>query len=410
MQIKLSAPKRIETSIQLPSSKSISNRVLIMHALGKGKDKPQNLSDCDDTQVMVRALADIHQPVVDIMAAGTAMRFLTAYLSVSPGERIITGTQRMKQRPIQILVEALRSLGAQIEYTEKEGFPPLKITGTTLHKEAISLPGNVSSQYISALLMIAPTLPQGLRLTLTGKIISRPYIDLTIALMKQFGVIAQWENEQVLKVAPQPYRSIPFFVESDWSAASYWYQLAALCPEANIDLPYLFKDSLQGDSKVADLFQLLGVSTTFTPQGVHLQKEKRAISRFDYNFINQPDLAQTLVVTCALLHLPFRFEGLQSLKIKETDRMAALICEMRKLGYVLHEEEGSILYWDGERCTAEENPVIETYEDHRMAMAFAPAGMVIQGLRINHPEVVSKSYPHFWENLQQAGFSIEKED
>ena len=410
MQIRITSPSQIETTIQLPSSKSISNRVLIINALGKGKDHPQNLSECDDTEVMVKALAGAHQPVIDIKAAGTAMRFLTAYLAVTPGERIITGTDRMKQRPIQLLVDALQSLGARISYEEKEGFPPLRIEGKALHGKEISLPGNISSQYISALLMIAPVLPNGIKLSLTGEIISKPYINLTIELMKQFGAIVNWTDGRTIEVQPKKYRSIPFFVESDWSAASYWYQIAALCPQSSITLPYLYKNSLQGDSKVADLFLRLGVETIFTDHGVQLQKGDVTIENFEYNFINQPDLAQTFVVTCALMQIPFRFEGLQSLKIKETDRMAALICEMKKLGYVLHEEGGSILYWDGERCKADEKPVIDTYDDHRMAMCFAPACLAVPMLWINHPEVVSKSYPRYWEDLKQAGFKFEKEE
>ena len=239
MQIKVTAPAQIYTTIQLPSSKSISNRALIINALGNRTFQLENLSDCDDTQVMIHALND-GKNTIDIMAAGTAMRFLTAYLSVTPGTRIITGTQRMQQRPIQVLVNALRELGAEIEYIINDGYPPLRITGHKLQKDTISLPGNISSQYISALLMIAPILSNGLALTLTGEIISRPYINLTLQLMNDFGAKAKWLNEYQLKVEPQPYQSIPFYVESDWSAASYWYQIAALSNKAEIILPGLF--------------------------------------------------------------------------------------------------------------------------------------------------------------------------
>ena len=407
MQIKVTAPAKIHTTIQLPSSKSISNRALIINALGNGTHHPENLSDCDDTRVMIRALND-DKETIDIMAAGTAMRFLTAYLSVTPGTRIITGTERMQQRPIQVLVNALRELGADIEYVANDGFPPLRITGRELRKDTISLPGNVSSQYISALLMIAPVLTNGLTIRLTGDIISRPYINLTLQLMNDFGVRAEWTDDHRLKVEPQAYHSTPFYVESDWSAASYWYQLVALSKEAEVTLPGLFKDSYQGDSQVAGIFRSLGVETIYKDKTVILKKNGKSVERLDYDFINQPDLAQTFVVTCALLNIPFRFSGLQSLKIKETDRMAALITEMRKLGYILHETDGSVLSWEGERCTTEEHPAIDTYEDHRMAMAFAPTCLALPEILINNPQVVSKSYPRYWEDLRQAGFIIKE--
>ena len=407
MQIKVTAPAKIHTTIQLPSSKSISNRALIINALGNGTHHPENLSDCDDTRVMIRALND-DKETIDIMAAGTAMRFLTAHLSVTPGTRIITGTERMQQRPIQVLVNALRELGADIEYVANDGFPPLRITGRELRKDTISLPGNVSSQYISALLMIAPVLTNGLTIRLTGDIISRPYINLTLQLMNDFGVRAEWTDDHRLKVEPQAYHSIPFYVESDWSAASYWYQIVALSKEAEVTLPGLFKDSYQGDSQVAGIFRSLGVETIYKDKAVILKKNGKSVERLDYDFINQPDLAQTFVVTCALLNIPFRFSGLQSLKIKETDRMAALITEMRKLGYILHETDGSVLSWEGERCTTEEHPAIDTYEDHRMAMAFAPTCLALPEILINNPQVVSKSYPRYWEDLRQAGFIIKE--
>lgn len=407
MQIKITAPAKIHTTIQLPSSKSISNRALIINALGNGTFRPENLSDCDDTQVMIHALND-GKETIDIMAAGTAMRFLTGYLSVTSGTRIITGTQRMQQRPIQVLVNALRELGAGIEYVANDGFPPLRITGRKLKKDTISLPGNVSSQYISALLMISPVLSNGLTLTLTGEIISRPYINLTLQLMNDFGAKAGWLNDHQLRVEPQPYQSIPFYVESDWSAASYWYQIAALSAEAEVTLPGLFEASYQGDSKVAEIFRSLGIETIYGDKTVTLKKTGSRVERLDYDFINQPDLAQTFVVTCALMNIPFRFSGLQSLKIKETDRMAALIKEMGKLGYVLRESEDSVLSWDGERCEVAADAAIDTYEDHRMAMAFAPACVVMPEIKINNPQVVSKSYPRYWEDLEKAGFSIKE--
>ena len=413
MKIRITPPANINAQIMLPASKSISNRALIINALANGTHPLENLSDCDDTQVMLRALQAQPGETIDIMAAGTAMRFLTAYLSVTPGDRIITGTQRMKQRPIGILVDALRELGANIEYVEKEGFPPLRIQGTTLTKSHISLPGNISSQYISALLMIAPTLKNGLQVTLTGDIISRPYIDLTLELMKDFGAQASWLNDHELKVEPQPYRSTPYYIEGDWSAASYWHEIVALSKDATITLPSLFRKSYQGDSKMADQFAQLGARTSYKENGITILKPKMVdISQaihVNLDFTNQPDLAQTFVVTCALQNITFRFTGLQTLKIKETDRIAALICEMKKLGYVLHEAEDSILYWDGERCERS-GEAIDTYEDHRMAMAFAPACLVLPDICINNPHVVSKSYPRYWDDLRAAGFTIEEEE
>lgn len=407
-KIKVTAPAcPINCKILLPSSKSISNRVLIINALGKGIHPLENLSECDDTQVMVRALQASPDETIDIMAAGTAMRFLTAYLSVTPGKRIITGTQRMQQRPIQVLVNALRELGAEISYTNNEGFPPLLITGSSLNKENIQLPGNISSQYISALLMIAPTLTNGLTIQLTGEIISRPYIQLTLQLMNDFGANAHWTKDNELRVEPQPYRSIPYYIESDWSAASYWYQIVALAPEAKVFLPGLQEGSYQGDSKVSELFHQLGVETTYQKEGVTLSKGIIKTKRMEYDFVNQPDLAQTFVVTCALLGIPFRFTGLQSLKIKETDRISALIKEMQKLGFVIKETENSILSWEGE-VRPREKEAIDTYEDHRMAMAFAPASLKLSDIFINHPQVVSKSYPRYWKNLQAAGFIIKE--
>ena len=409
MQIKVSAPASINACIQLPASKSISNRALIINALAKGSFTPSNLSDCDDTNVMVKALTS-QDETIDIMAAGTAMRFLTAFLSVTEGARVITGTQRMQQRPIEILVNALKMLGAEIEYAQNNGFPPLRISGKPLEGGKISLKGSVSSQYISALLMIAPVLKKGLQLTLTGDIISKPYINLTLQLMRDFGAQAEWTASDRIEVLPQPYKSVPFTVESDWSAASYWYQMAALVPDAKIELLGLFPDSYQGDSKVAELFVSLGVETIFTSRGALLMKTGTCCERMDYNFINEPDLAQTFVVTCAVMGIPFRFEGLQSLKIKETDRMAALIAELGKLGYVLRESENAVLSWEGERQPISANPAIKTYEDHRMAMAFAPACLRIPSITICDPQVVSKSYPHYWEDLTKAAFTILTED
>lgn len=410
MRYKITAPSHIDTTINLPASKSISNRALILHALGKGSVVPDNLSDCDDTKVIINALKTM-PPVIDIKAAGTAMRFMTAYLSVTPGEHVITGTNRMKHRPIRVLVDALRKLGAQIEYTEEEGFPPLRITGDTLDGGMLEIPGDVSSQYISALLMIGPAMKNGLKLRLTGNIVSRPYIDLTLHVMHEFGISVEWTDVDMISVSHQEIGDRRYTIENDWSASSYWYEILAMTndDESRVTLPGLKDASRQGDSAVRYLFSMLGVKTAFrTSNEVVLTRHMRSLPRLDYDFINQPDLAQTLVVTCATLGIPFHFTGLGNLRIKETDRIEAMKTEMRKLGYVLDDSVETELSWNGERCEAEKNPVIDTYEDHRMAMAFAPTAILLGEIRINNPEVVTKSYPGYWDDLRKAGFTIEE--
>ena len=410
MNYLLQAPEeRWRISVKLPASKSISNRALILNALSYSPFEVENLSDCDDTNSMTRVL-NSNDRDFDIGAAGTTMRFLTAFLSKVVGEWTLTGSERMKKRPIKVLVEALNSIGANVEYMENEGFPPLRIKGCALRGGEIALPGDVSSQYISALLMIAPLTEQGLTLRLEGKIISRPYIELTLGLMAQYGVRASWIGNTI-KVEPQEYQPVPFKVESDWSAASYWYGMMALTDRAEIELLGLFKKSLQGDSAGARLFAQLGVATTFTDRGVRLRCNGERPVKLVYDFVDQPDLAQTFTVVCALMEIPFRFSGLRSLRIKETDRIAALQQELAKLGYVVRDYDDSILEWNGERREPEANPVIKTYEDHRMAMSFALAALKRpEGIRIAEPGVVSKSYPHFWDDLCEAGFRIGQEE
>ena len=414
MQYTITAPSLLNQTVKLPASKSISNRALIIYALSGGKILPDNLSDCDDTEVIIKALE--HMPeVMDIKAAGTAMRFMTAYLSVLDGHcHTLTGTERMKHRPIGLLVNALRGLGADIKYVGEQGFPPLRIKGNSLEGGLLEIPGNVSSQYISALLMIGPALQNGLTLRLTGDIISRPYIDLTLSVMHQFGSQAEWTDIDTIYVSPEPYKERSYFIENDWSAASYWYEMMALSQHENdeVRLEGLMDASRQGDSSVRYIFSLLGVKSSFgttepgQPTTVTLRRSGRSVPRLEYDFINSPDLAQTFVVCCAVMNVPFHFRGLSTLKIKETDRIFALKTEMRKLGYVLHEGDGSELIWNGERCEPDLESGIDTYEDHRMALAFAPAALRIKGLKINSPHVVSKSYPRFWDDLRNAGFVI----
>ena len=408
----LKRPLVVRASVELPASKSISNRVLLINALSHSTFMPENLSDCDDTLVMQAALRN-NPEVIDIGAAGTAMRFLTAYLSVTPGSHIITGTERMRHRPIGILVDALRQLGAQVEYVGEEGYPPLRITGNSqLEGGDLTLPGNVSSQYISALLMIAPTLAHGLRLTLTDKIVSRPYLNMTISIMREFGASVTWEGDSEILVGPVPYTPKPYRVENDWSAASYWYEIVAATndPGAWAELPGLRLDSIQGDSCVRYIFDELGVGTeAFTcsngEEGIRIFKHGQVNCFLNCDFTNCPDLAQAAVVTCILLNVPFNFTGLESLHIKETDRIHALCTELLQIGYYLSEEGKGTLEWNGEREeTLQSNPVIDTYDDHRMAMSFAPICCKCHGVRIMNPQVVTKSYPHFWRDLRLCGF------
>jgi 3-phosphoshikimate 1-carboxyvinyltransferase len=412
---RLTAPERLNATIELPASKSISNRALIIYALSGGQIVPENLSDCDDTEVIIEALR--HMPAeIDIKAAGTAMRFMTAYLSLTPGTHVLTGTERMKHRPIGTLVDALLKLGADIEYVGEQGYPPLRITGSKLQGGDLEMDGSISSQYISALLLIGPMLERGLSLHLTGDIISRPYIDLTLWMMGEFGAHAEWTSADTITVEPQPYKARDYFIENDWSAASYWYEMVAMSddPEATVRLTGLTDGSKQGDSVTRYIFSLLGVKTVFqtkkqgVPQTVTLRRNGRCVPRLEYDFVNSPDLAQTFVVTCLAKGIPFCFKGLATLKIKETDRIEALKRETRKLGFVVESRNDSELLWDGERCEPTGDP-IDTYEDHRMALAFTPFALKRQGLLINNPLVVSKSYPKFWEDIKGAGFRISKE-
>lgn len=405
----LTLPPCLRGEIQLPASKSISARALVLGALS-GTREIRNLSDCEDTCVMRQALQQPPRTEVDVRAAGTAMRFLTALFATSPGEeRLLTGTQRMRERPIGVLVQALRSLGADIQYTGNEGFPPLKICGKRLGGGSVTLPADVSSQYISALLMTGPLLRGGLTLQLIGEVASRPYIDMTLALMRRFGACAKWTGERSLAVAEGGYTPLDeFCVEPDWSAASYWYELVALSPDpaATIRLPRLSLDSLQGDHVVATMFEALGVSTETEADGIVLRKNGKAAleSTWEADFADCPDLAQTLAVTCALLGKPFHFTGLQSLRIKETDRIAALQNELAKLGLHVEASAATLTYTpQPTKATCAPPPTIATYADHRMALAFAPAAWRHPGLRISDPGVVAKSYPAFWSDLAHVG-------
>ena len=382
-------------TIELPASKSLSARALIINALAEKPCALHNLSDCDDTKAMLQGLEN--HDIVDIGPAGTAMRFLTAYFAVQPQrEVLLTGSERMLQRPIRILVEALKNLGADVEYAGEEGFPPLKIRGRKLAGGEVTLSASVSSQYISALMMIAPTLKNGLTLHLEGAVASRPYIEMTRGLMKEWGVTTEWKGNSIVIPAQEYRRERDFEVEGDWSAASYLYEISSVMGDG-ISVKDLSIRSLQGDARIAGLFEKLGVKTEETSDGLLLSScPMPSVSLLEIDFSDIPDMAQTFVVTSCLKGVPFHFTGLKSLKIKETDRIAALIAECGKLGWELVEPADGELSWDGTTHAAT-SLSIATYHDHRMAMSFAPAKVKYPELKIENPEVVSKSFPNFWE-------------
>lgn len=385
----------------LPASKSISNRVLILNALAREKSVLHNLSDANDTQLMLKRI-NSPESEIDVEDAGTTMRFLTAYFSITNQKKVITGTHRMRERPIGILVNALRSLGADIQYVSKEGYPPLRIHGFSVQKtNEIKIRGDVSSQFISALMMVAPSLPQGLSLELEGKIGSRPYIEMTASLMKHFGVKSEFRGNKIT-VTPQPYQGTEFTVESDWSGASYWFAFTALAKEAEILLPRLSLNSLQGDRAIADM-NALGVSAEMVDGQLKLSKTN-PLKEFQWDFTHCPDLAQTVAVICASKGIKGYFTGLESLRIKETDRIAALQNELQKIGADLKEEDTS--RWTLiPSASLPSSASFQTYKDHRMAMAFAPLATLMD-IQIENPGVVKKSYPTFWDDVKSFGFEV----
>lgn len=412
MDLKIFPPEELTgAAVTLPLSKSESNRQLIIAALTPGaKRRPCAVAECDDTDALLAGL-DATSGCVNIGAAGTAMRFLTAYYACRPGvDLTLDGSERMRQRPIAPLVNALRSLGADIEYAAEEGFPPLRIKGRMLEGGSIELDASVSSQFVSALLMVAPTMQHGLSIKLCGQVVSTPYINMTLSLMESAGVSAEADFDTgVIKVAHGAYTGTMPAVEADWSAAGYWFEIAAVSAEP-VTLVGLREHSLQGDAAAQKLFEVTGLRSRFDSEGnLELQLTPDAGSGLQVDLSDNPDMAQTLAVTCCLLALPFRFEGLQTLRIKETDRLAALQMELSKLGFITDVEEPGVLIWRGARFDPGESmEPIATYSDHRMAMAFAPAALYYPGLQINNAEVVSKSYPRFWSDLRKAGFTIEE--
>lgn len=389
--------------IPLPSSKSESNRALVIDALTEGKNDLTNLAEARDTQTMIRLL-EKNPPVFDVLDAGTTMRFLTAYVTVTNQKKVMTGTARMCERPIGILVDALRSIGAEIHYLNKEGYPPLAIHGLPQQTSGkVKIRGDVSSQYISAMLMIAPVLPLGLEIELEGKVGSQTYIEMTLELMAQFGIEYSWKNNKI-HVPHQSYQPTQFAVESDWSGASYWFSLLACADSGELFLEGLKENSLQGDSAIVEIMDLLGVKSTFKKGGVLLQKQAvKGLKKWD--FTHCPDLAQTVAVTCAILGQNATFIGLESLRIKETDRIYALQQELAKFNAELREIEPEV-FQVIPSVTMPKSVQIHTYEDHRMAMAFMPL-LTKTEVIIEDPEVVNKSYPSFWKHCGIAGINAE---
>ncbi len=385
MNYKVSHPtKQIECEINLPASKSISNRLLIIQAICDTPFTIHNLSDSDDTKALKKALTNT-DTLIDVSAAGTTFRFLSAYYAASTKEDItLTGSERMKSRPIKGLVTALNSLGAKISYLDKEGFPPLKISNSTIKGNIIDIDASVSSQFISALLLIAPTLVNGLQINIKGTIVSKPYIEMTLNLMSEFGIEYNWTNNNI-HIRKQKYIGKDYTVEGDWSAASFWFEIAALTSHCNIQLKGLHTQSIQGDSAALNLFTPLGVHATFKKGILILKKEKVSKLPNTINLLTTPDLYQPLKCSLAALNLTTEITGLQTLKDKETDRVAAVNNELLKLG---------------------ESNNIDTYEDHRMAMSFSPLSLKYGTLTINDISVVTKSYPNYWEDLKKAGFII----
>ncbi len=409
----------VKGHITLEGSKSISNRALIIRALSGAQFDIENLGASDDTDIMIRLLQQDSSQEYNAGHAGTCYRFMTAYLALQKGEQVLTGSERMKERPIGPLVEALRSVGVAINYLEKDGYPPLQIgeVNPDTYNRDVQISGNMSSQYLSALLMIAPSLPDGLCMHIQDTLVSRPYLEMTLKVMEEFGVHHSWVDENTIDVKQQAYQAKPFIVESDWSAASYYFSIAALAKEADITLEGLFSNSLQGDIAIKDIAMAFGVKATFENGNWRLQKDASLRKDlYEYDFIKQPDLAQTVSVMSAGTGMYSIFTGLETLKIKETDRIAALQNElskaqvfMSKLPAKFSPKSTDEFYAINGEVNMEEVIEIETYKDHRMAMAFAPLGL-IKPIKILKPEVVSKSYHGFWKDLESLGFNLEFSD
>ena len=410
--------KKLVGSIYLPSSKSISNRILMICFLSREDFTINNLSTAKDTVLLAKILESLSKKysdkiptVIDAGNAGTAFRFLTAALCITPGKWLLTGSKRMRQRPIKPLVDALIKLGANIKYTDKKNYPPLLISGNKLSGGEIEIDSSVSSQFVSAILMIAPLLSRGLKIILKNKTVSSPYINMTLNPMRSFGIEFQ-KNNNIIEIAEQKYQAKKQTIEADWSAASYWYEMAALSNEVDLKINGLTKNSLQGDSIISEIFKKFGVKTKFTSEGIHLSKEKSSSFEFNFDFADYPDIVQTLAVTCAGLDFTGTFSGIQSLKIKETNRIIALKKELKKIDCFFEEQSENKWKLSPKKIIDKKEKLethsIKTYEDHRMAMAFAPLAICKGEIIIEDPDVVIKSYPGFWDDLKSIGFEIEE--
>ncbi len=405
MKIKLFNDKRqLSGDLKITGSKSESNRLLILQALYPSL-KVENLSNSDDTQYLKKALAS-DGGLIDIHHAGTAMRFLTAYFATREGrEVVLTGSPRMQERPVKLLVDALRNLGADISYEKKEGFPPLRIKGKTLTENEVKVQANISSQYISALMLIAPSLPNGLQIDLVGQVTSAPYINMTLEIMRNAGMKGEFTGRKIIIEPSEKLESKTIAVESDWSSASYFYSLAAISETADLRLSIYREKSLQGDCCISEIYRQFGVETHYENDAIVLkktsQKKPRSLSE---NLIDSPDIAQTIAVTCLALGVPCTLKGLHTLKIKETDRLAALKAEIEKFGGRVKISDDSLELIP--QKDFKKNVSVATYNDHRMAMAFAPLGLKVP-FEIEDAMVVSKSYPDFWKDLKKLGFNID---
>ena len=407
MDLQLTAPQRVSASLALPKSKSISNRALLIAALCDGAPQVLHPALCDDTAVMIEALSRQEGGTINVGAAGTAMRFLTAYFATREGITVtLDGVERMRQRPIGPLVDALRQLGARIDYLGKEGYPPLRITGTAMHGGIVEMAGGVSSQFVSAVMMILPAIGGG-TIRLTGDIVSLPYIHMTAAVMRDMGAEVDIKGDVI--TVGNGYTGNDYMVEADWSAAAPWYALAALLPESSLSLEGLAADSIQGDARLVELGRNLGIDTRFGAHGVTLDTSHFigcCCSCFA-DMTGTPDLVPSWAVLMCLLERSFRMTGVRTLRLKESDRVEALREELLKLGYVLKIESEDAISWYGERVEVSSTPpIIDPHGDHRMAMAFAPAAVRFPSIIITDATVVSKSYPSYWRHLEQVGFTI----
>jgi 3-phosphoshikimate 1-carboxyvinyltransferase len=406
--------KDINAEITLTGSKSESNRALIISALSDGLVKVNNLSDAVDTVTLNHILSSVIKEdksgagiTVDVGHAGTAMRFLTAYLSIAKGVFLLTGSGRMKERPIKLLVEALRNLGAGITYAGQEGYPPLYINENFRQtSRTVRIQGNISSQYLSALLMIGPVLPLGLSLEIEGELTSRPYLEMTLSMLEEAGINHRWDS-QTIHIDQQNFKAVDLTVEPDWSASSYWYSIASLADTASIMLPHLKQKSLQGDSRIKEIMIPFGVRTSLTTNGIALKTGTSTTIKEVLDLKDCPDLAQTIIVCAAAKGLNLSFTGLETLKIKETNRVLALQQELAKIGVLLI-ENNEIYTLNCDQLSFPEKVTFATYDDHRMAMAFAPLSMLIKDVEVEDYQVVEKSYPDFWKDLEKAGFTVKE--